>query len=857
MAVKNELSCVPIIISTFLECVWVLLNGSSTDILIGVFYRPPDMVSAFVEEFYRILSEVCNRFPNCVLLIFGDFNYPRINWATLSVTESERESNAFLQSCLDFSLSQLIMQPTRRTATCSSILDLILTNTPDICANISHLDGLSDHDVITGDIVCRHNSKKIIEKTIKCYSRANFDGMNAQLSLFADQFLNDFLSRTVEENWVAFKNMFTDVVNKYIPSITIRNRSSTPWFNKQLRRLNNKKKRLYRQAQKSSLAPSWLKYKQCDKEYQELLKSSRGHFFNHDLSSMLTNNPRKFWQVINPSNHPDVVLTDPTGATVPESKCAQILNNAFSSVFTREDVTSCPNIGTLSEIIMPQINITESGIISLLNNRKVSSASDHVGFNNKLLKSTSQSISGILRALFSQSLSSGQIPNDWRTAKVIPIFKSGDRSSPLNYRPISLTSTVCKLLEHIIHSQIMKYLEEHNIIFKYQHGFRKGYSCDGQLAGFTNDLLSCIDAGNQVDAIFLDYSKAFDRVPHHRLLLKLKHLNIDEQVIAWIKDFLSFRTQFTNINHCNSPFIPVTSGVPQGSVLGPLLFLIYINDLPNRMSSRVRLFADDCVIYRTIYTDTDPQALQSDLNAINRWCSDWQMTLNHTKTKCMSFTHSSSRIPTSYFIGNNAVELTTTYKYLGINLQSDLTWHHHINLTLASANRTFGIMKHRLKQAPSHLKKLAYTTLIRPKIEYACAIWDPSQDYIIRNIESLQSRAARFIFSDFSPYSSVTSLKIRAELPPLSLRRKHARLSLFHKLYHHDRLRDDFFQSPPVIFPRRDHPCKVKRPACHSAHYAHSFIPKTIADWNNLPSDIATEVNTDQFHQMLWTHIRI
>lgn len=151
-----------------------------------------------------------------------------------------------------------------------------------------------------------------------------------------------------------------------------------------------------------------------------MLKTTRRHFFSHDLSSMLTNNPRKFWQVIIPNNHPDVMLTDHTGTTISESRCAQVLNDTFSSVFTREDITSCPAIGTLPDIAMPQIIVSESGILSLLNNRKVSSATDHVGFNNKLLKRTSQSISGILCALFSQTLSSGQIPNDWKTAKVIP-----------------------------------------------------------------------------------------------------------------------------------------------------------------------------------------------------------------------------------------------------------------------------------------------------------------------------------------------------------------------------------------------------------------------------------------------------
>lgn len=223
---------------------------------------------------------------------------------------------------------------------------------------------------------------------------------------------------------------------------------------------------------------------------------------------------------------------------------------------------------------MPEIVVSEAGIFCLLGKLKTTAASDHTGFNHKILKNVSQGIHRILSALFTQSLSSGLIPEDWRIAKVIPIFKSGDRSSPLNYRPISLTSTICKLLEHVIHSQVINYLEEHNIIFKYQHGFRKGYSCDTQLAGFIHDLHSSVNAGVQTDSIFLDFSKAFDRVPHQRLLNKLTQLNIHPVVLSWIKEFLSRRVQFTSVNNANSSFGKVYSRSPRQRA-GPLTFFSF------------------------------------------------------------------------------------------------------------------------------------------------------------------------------------------------------------------------------------------------------------------------------------------
>ena len=295
----------------------------------------------------------------------------------------------------------------------------------------------------------------------------------------------------------------------------------------------------------------------------------------------------------------------------------------------------------------------------------------------------------------------------------------------------------------------------------------------------------------------------------------------------------------------------VSSGVPQGSVLGPLLFLIFINDLPNGISSQIRLFADDCVVYRAIKSDQDHRSLQSDLESINSWCSSWLMKLNHSKTKLVSFTRNSSRLPTTYTLNHTPVDSATSYKYLGLHLQSDLSWNYHIDHILASANRSLGMLKRNLRHAPAHVRKLAYITLIRPKIEYASAIWDPQQAYIIDNIESLQNRAARFIFSDYSRFTSVTALKARAGLHNLSHRRKLARLSLFHRIYHHPLLHDDFFQSPLAIFPRRDHPLKIKRITCHTSSFANSFIPKTIIEWNQLPRNVAVESNISKFNDLL------
>lgn len=339
--------------------------------------------------------------------------------------------------------------------------------------------------------------------------------------------------------------------------------------------------------------------------------------------------------------------------------------------------------------------------------------------------------------------------------------------------------------------------------------------------------------------MFLDFSKAFDRVPHHRLIDKLSCLGIDPLVVSWIRDFLFSRTQFTVANNHKSNCSRITSGVPQGSVLGPLLFLIFINDLPNSITSSIRLFADDCVLYRKINSHNNHLQLQSDLSLIYAWCSKWLMSLNMSKCKLVRFTRKKTTSNFSYIIGSDLVDSTSHYKYLGVTLTSDLIWNNHIETIVAEASRTLGYIKRNLKEAPSHLRKLAYETYVRPKLEYASAIWSPHQAYLISHLESIQNRAVRFILNDYFPTTSVSSLKHQLDIQTLNVRRKITRLSLFHKVYHfHPILRSSLLLPPSRSSSRLNHSRHVSRITGRTNYFNQSFFPQTIIDWNDLPPDI-------------------
>lgn len=400
----------------------------------------------------------------------------------------------------------------------------------------------------------------------------------------------------------------------------------------------------------------------------------------------------------------------------------------------------------------------------------------------------------------------------------------------------------------------MNYLESINFFYAHQHGFRKLLSCETQLSEFTDDILQHMDDHLQIDAIFLDFSKSFDRVPHNYLLAKLATLGIPPTLITWIEHFLKGRVQYTTANSHDSQISSVTSGVPQGAGLSPLLFLIYVNDLPSNTKTRLRLFADDCVIYNPIRNPSDSTDLQEDIDTIVAWCEKWLMPLNLNKCQSMSFSRKCSITNHAYHISSNEITRTDCYKYLGVHLTSSLSWVTHIETICAHASRTLGFLRRNLRPASPAIKKLAYQTYVRPKLEYASSIWHPSQAYLTYELESIQNRAARFIMSNYSRKSSITELKRTLDLPCLQSRRIISRLCLLHAFYYHPLARHPRLQPPPRILPRLNHSKPIAHIQCRTSSMKDSFFPHAITLWNTLPDSIVSSADRTTFRKKLAVH---
>lgn len=851
VAVNHNFECSQVNVTTNLEFTCVQISVNFTKFLLCVCYRPPSTPLGFCNDLHDTLNTIHIKFSNQQIFLFGDFNFPDVNWQSPAISSEETcESSNFVALCSTFSLTQVITEPTRITDSTSNTLDLLLTTAPDLVTDISYLPKISDHSVIHVmlNVPTRlsHNNPKVIYD----YGKANFSAINDGLKIFLDEFLVGFDERSVTENWHLFKSTIHNLIKHHIPQKVITTNRQFPWFSRALKRLANKKRRFFIRAKRSRKSEHWSALKDVVCTYKKALKQAKHKFMNVTLPELLSANPKKFWSLIKDTDDSTISLVDLQSNRISNADCAAALNDTFAKAFSSCTNSSLPACHTHYDFPMDPVHFDFDGIVRIIESLKLSSSCGPDDINTKVLKNTSVYSAIILSKIFNQSLQSGEIPDDWKIGKVIPLHKSGDKHSASNYRPISLTSISCKIFEHVIASHLAKFLESFSFFSPEQHGFRKLFSCETQLVAFTNDLHSVLDNGSAADCIFIDFCKAFDKVPHSLLLHKLSQLNIDPNVLKWIKCFLTDRSQFVHVNGFNSSTLPVTSGVPQGSVLGPLLFLIYINDLPSNLTSSVKLFADDCVIYREIKNATDVSLLQQDLDAIDNWCSTWHMTLNINKCKVMRFSRQRKLNPSSYSISSSPLLPVSSYKYLGVILTADLSWNMHVSSIILNANRTLGFIRRHFSLAPASVKLLLYKSLVRSKLEYASSVWDPCNNSLINALEATQNRASRFILHDYGRLSSVTQMKATLSLEPLTLRRKISRMCLFFKIYKlNATLKTALILPPAHVSLRIDHSCKVGIPKCRTVSYSNSFIPRTTSEWNRLPPSLVLTNNIDQFRK--------
>ena len=394
-----------------------------------------------------------------------------------------------------------------------------------------------------------------------------------------------------------------------------------------------------------------------------------------------------------------------------------------------------------------------------------------------------------------------------------------------------------------------------------QFGFRKKRSTTSLLLSAVHDWASNLNNRLTTHCIFIDFAKAFDSVPHQRLLMKLKAYGIDGSMLKWFSSFLTTRQQRVVINGCASDWSPVLSGVPQGSILGPLLFILYINDLPSVVSSPMKIFADDVAIYCPVISSADCKILQKDLDSISSWCSKWQMRLNPSKCEFLCISNKRSPIQHSYYLNNHLLQCVSSVKYLGVIVDPKLSWNKHVSHVSSKATRTLNLLRRNMYCCNTPAKRRAFRALVLPILDYASTVWNPHTQKNILALETIQNRGARWVcgsrYNCHSHTWSKSSSDCCSELhwPSLSTRRKYLTIVTIYDMLHcHISLSfSNYFTFSNSH--TRSHSLSLLCKQSTINSYRYSFFVNSIFFWNSVPHEILTVSNRSPFKHVLYNFL--
>ena len=372
----------------------------------------------------------------------------------------------------------------------------------------------------------------------------------------------------------------------------------------------------------------------------------------------------------------------------------------------------------------------------------------------------------VLSTIFNKSISEGLFPNNWKVARVAPIFKEGPTEDRSNYRPISVLPVVSRLFEKTIFNQLYAYFDDNKLFYSHQSGFRALHSVLTCLLKSSDDWYHDFDKGFLSSVVFIDLKKAFDTVDHAILIQKLCHYGVQGKELDWFKSYLQDRKQCCKINGHTSKIENVNCGVPQGSCLGPLLFLIYINDLPCALqSTKVTMYADDTSIsYSSKSIAEINEAVNSDLKRLQLWLEGNKLSLNVAKTQSMIL-GSSSNLKKHHLdngdpeinlhINEDNLDMIGSNKYLGVQIDSELKWREHITFAIGKISRAMGMLKYAKKYLPLEIVKNMYTSIVEPHFRNCCSVWGCCGETLLDKLQKLQNRAARIVTNSSYDTSSL------------------------------------------------------------------------------------------------------
>ena len=846
--------------SDFSEHLFILMRLANNETLtFGCAYRSPnssDTNNSLLDSMIHKLDTMKSTYK----VLVGDFNYPTIRWEDGSATAPE--NSTFGSALLDTYMTQHVTEPTRgRNGQEPSILDLVISNDPNIITAIIYDSplGKSDHACLRFELKC-HRTHHNISRKFYLYDKGDYEKMANELNSinWEDELENQPDANSAFE---AFTGIMNSLVDKYIPVKLIdSSKKQKKPFDKTVLRAVKKKHRAWQRYMETRSGEKYTEYVRRRNKVSKLTRQAQKDY-EKIIAKEAKKNPKKFWNYVksktkSPSNIPDLLIDeeDPERGVASDDKDkADVLADFYSSVFTNEPPGPVPEPraqdvnSTLETSIFSENRIKKK--LSALNTSK-SPGPDML--HSRVLKEIAPAIVKPLQWIFSSTMHSGKLPSIWKQANVSPIFKKGKKQHASNYRPVSLTCILCKVQESMIRDDIIAHMNANQLISSRQFGFLSGRSTILQLLHVVEEWTEILDGGGSINVCYMDFMKAFDKVPHRRLIAKLRSYGIHGNLLNWIQSFLEGRQQRVVINGQYSSWREVTSGIPQGSVLGPLLFVIYINDLPDTVLSRVFLFADDTKIYRQILSQQDHFTFQDDITKLQEWADKWLLRFHPDKCKMLSignaepdfqytmYTEDQSTVPLSY---------VQSEKDVGVIFDTKLTFREDLSTRATKANNIMGVIRRTYTYLDIETFRLLFKSLVRPHLEYGAPIWNPKLKCDIATLENVQRRATRQI-----PALKGKSYPERLQclkLPTLRFRRLRGDMIETYKLLHN--IYDPTLPAllTPVANPvTRGHSLKLPK----GRFKTYSFTHRVVNDWNSLPEEVISAPSINAFKNRLDSH---
>jgi hypothetical protein len=754
----------------------------------------------------------------------------------------------------------LIKEPTRvpdRSGDNSYLLDLFLTSN-QICykTSVSAPVGTSDHCLIS---ICLQSASlptpsSYINSTHWYFEKADWDGFRDFIAAFPWNFyFSNDLSSTVEN----ITEIIQTGMETYIPHSIFRKKMSSPgWFNSACARAVETKRRAYL-SWKSDKTPQTHSYFQSvSKQTQLVIKLAKTNFLNRQTNKLI-NNPndnRVFWSTVKNfesnfyrSSVPPLTAQHGEVVTSPLEK-ANLLAELFAANSTLPPLDNDLPASNMNAPPMSNIRVFPDIVQKILNGLDVNKASGPDEIPPIVLKKCAPELSPIFSRLFKLSLKLAIFPEPWKLANVHPIPKKGDHCNPANYRPISLTSSISKVFETLVNNQLTKHIESNILISDRQYGFRRTRSTTDVLACLLHRWNEALDRFGETQAVALDISKAFDRVSHPVLISKLSAFGLPPELIAWFSSFLSSRQIRVLLDGLHSEYLDINAGVPQGSVLASLAFLLHLNPIFTVTANPVHSYADDSTLHKTFHFKTHPSSslleaarsdttasLNADLTELESWASDNIVSFNASKTQSIIISNRNTTPISNLTFNGIDIQNSTSIEILGITVDSKLCMDRHIINLAKKASSKLSFLYRAKPNFTAEQLVIIYKSHVRSQMEYGSPLFAGCSAYALHLLDSVQNKFIRLV-----DCPALTDC-----LSSLSLRRDVASLCLFYRYFHGHCSEELHSLIPPLRtfnrstrFASASHDFVVEIPAARTEKYYNSFIPRTSRLWNSLPPHV-------------------